>query len=404
MIDTRWRYSLRFLTLCIACLCSCSSNRTKEKLCVDNLNFSTQQLKLQYELASAAKRNPRTTNVDGTMHWTNATADWTDGFFSGSLWSLYEYSHDKYFMKAAREMEHLFISNRFNTHSHDLGFMFNCSFGHDLRLTGDAEVKQVLIDASNSLMTRFRPEVGCIQSWDVNSGWQADRGWKCPVIIDNMMNLEMLFKASVLTGDSAYQKVAISHALTTIKNHYRPDNSCFHVVDYDPKTGAVRSKETAQGFSDDSDWARGQAWGLYGFVVCYRYTKNPVFLEQAKKIATFIMTNPSIPSDNIPYWDYDATADFKGHPRDVSAAACTASALIELSKYAKGNYLDYAKTILTSLSTPNYQAKLGENNDFILMHSVGSIPHDNEVDVPLNYADYYYVEALIRLNQINEKN
>jgi len=403
MTDTRRRCSLSFLALCVVCLCSCSSSITKEKLCVDNLNFSTQQLKLQYELASVAKRNPRTTNVDGTMHWTKETADWTDGFFPGSLWYLYEYSHDKYFMKAAREMENLFISNRFSTQSHDLGFIFNCSFGHDLRLTGDAEAKQVLIDASNSLMTRFRPEVGCIQSWDVNSGWQANRGWKCPVIIDNMMNLEMLFKASILTGDSAYQKVAVSHALTTMKNHYRPDFSCYHVVDYDPGTGAVRSRETAQGFSDDSDWARGQAWGLYGFVMCYRYTKNPVFLEEAKNIAAFIMNNPSIPSDNIPYWDYDAPADLRGRPRDTSAASCTASALIELSSYAEGTYLDYAKKILSSLSSPAYQAKLGENNDFILMHSVGSIPHNAEVDVPLNYADYYYIEALLRLKNLSSK-
>lgn len=387
--------------LAVGLLASCTTATQSNNLCDDNLDFSAKQLKLQYELAQKARRLPRTTAADGAMHWAHRGFDWTNGFFPGSLWYLYEHNQDPYYKNAAKDMQNLFVSERFNKRSHDLGFVFNCSFGNALRITGDTAARRVLIDASNSLMTRFRPAVGCIQSWDVTGGWQSKRGWSCPVIIDNMMNLEMLFEATKLTGDNKYRDVAIAHAKTTMKHHFRPDYSTYHVIDYDVQTGEVRKKQTAQGYSDDSAWARGQAWGLYGYVICYRYTKDPVFLEQAKHIAHFIMTNDKVPADYIPYWDYDAPADIHNHPRDVSAASCTASALIELSQYAEGDYLAYATDILKNLSTDAYQAKLGENNDFVLMHSVGSIPHNNEIDVPLNYADYYYIEALMRLRKLN---
>ena len=295
----------------------------------------------------------------------------------------------------------MFDDHRFLTLYHDLGFVFNCSYGNGFRINRDHKSKQFLIDAANSLIRRYNPNVGCIMSWNVDKGWQAERGWKYPVIIDTMMNLELLFNVSELTGDKKYLKIAVEHARATMKNHFRDDYSSYHVIDYEPETGKVRNRHTAQGFAHESSWARGQAWGLYGFVVCYRYTKDEVYLRQAERIARYIMNSPLIPEDKVPYWDYNADK-VPNEPRDASAAAITASAMIELSGYAEVDYLDYAKEIIKSLSSEEYLAKKGTNRHFVLKHSVGSIPHNNEIDVPLNYADYYYVEALMRMKALNK--
>jgi uncharacterized protein YyaL (SSP411 family) len=240
--------------------------------------------------------------------------------------------------------------------------------------------------------------------------WDGVTEWEFPVIIDNMMNLELLFWASKESGDKKYFDIAVTHARTTMKNHFRDDFSCYHVVDYDPNTGMPLHKQTSQGFADNSTWARGQAWGLYGFTMCYRETGYEEFLKQAMNIANFIIHNPNVPTDGIPYWDYnvnqpgytppwkyDAT-QYREIPRDASAAAVTASALFELSAYAGKEhvYKQYADKIISTLSSEKYLAKVGENNNFILMHSVGSIPHSAEIDKPLVYADYYFLEALLR--------
>jgi hypothetical protein len=216
------------------------------------------------------------------------------------------------------------------------------------------------------------------------------------------MNLELLFELTKITGNDTYKNVAIEHANTTLKNHFRKDDSSYHLVDYDQETGDVRSKETAQGYSNESSWARGQAWGLYGYTVCYRYTKDLRYLEQAEKIAKYIIENPNTPSDGIPYWDYNAE-NIPNEPRDVSAAAVTVSALIELENYSKNSYSSFTDKILTTLAGYEYTSKIDENNHFILKHSVGSIPHNAEIDVPLIYADYYYLEALIRLKARMQK-
>lgn len=281
--------------------------------------------------------------------------------------------------------------------------MVGCPYLAGIRFADKEDYKPVIVQAAKSLSTRFRSNAGVIQSWDVNGGWQKERGWKCPVIIDNMMNLELLFEASLISGDSVYYDIAVKHADTTLKNHFREDNSSYHVVDYDPETGEVRSRQTAQGYADESAWSRGQAWGLYGYTVCYRYTKDRKYIDQAVKIADFIFNNKNLPKDMVPYWDYNAP-DIPDAPRDASAAAITASALYELSGYTGNNdYIVKADYILKSLSNADYQAKLGENGNFILMHSVGSLPHGNEIDVPLNYADYYYLEALLRMKELNKK-
>lgn len=378
---------------------SCQQKETSEPLCEENLNFATKQINLLLEDAEQANKIPRTLTADGEMHWTLEGFDWTEGFFPGTCWYLYEYTNNEKWEKAADTFQSLFEDHRLLPFYHDLGFVFNCSYGNGYRLTGNEHYKQVLIDAGNTLITRFNPNVGCIRSWDVDKGWQSKRGWQFPVIIDNMMNLEMLFELTKMTGDQKYQDVAIAHANTTMLHHFRDDMSSYHVIDYDSITGEVRNKHTAQGYAHESEWARGQAWGVYGYTICYRYTNDPRYLMQAEKIADYIINHQDMPADRIPYWDYDAPK-IPNEPRDASAAAITASALIELNAYSQNDYLSEAKAILNSLSSDSYQAKLGTNHNFILKHSVGSIPHNNEIDVPLNYADYYYVEALLRLKHV----
>ena len=274
------------------------------------------------------------------------------------------------------------------------------SYGNGLRLKNIDGYKDVIVNTAKSLSTRFRPAAGVIQSWDADKGWQANNGWKCPVIIDNMMNLELLFKATEFSGDSTFADIAVSHADQTMKNHYRPDYSTYHVVDYDPETGAVRGRYTAQGYSDESSWARGQAWSLYGFTVMYRFTGDEKYLERAEKVAGFLFNNPNMPEDLVPYWDFDCP-DIPDTYRDVSSAAIIASALYELYGMTENSlYKEKADKIVESLSSPAYRAEPGTNGGFILMHSVGSIPHGSSIDVPLNYADYYFLEALIRKGNI----
>ncbi|MCM4157052.1 glycoside hydrolase family 88 protein [Gramella sp. AN32] len=373
-----------------------STSQTEQKNFPDKeLDLAVEQYDLLLEDAREADKIPRTVNEQGELHWVNEGFDWTKGFFPGSCWYLYENTSNEKWKKAADHFQSKFEDFKNSTRYHDLGFVFNCSYGNGYRITEKEAYKEVLVTAANSLMERFNPKVGSIISWDVDKGWQSERGWKFPVIIDNMMNLEMLFEASKYTGDSRYKEAAIAHANTTLKNHFREDYSSYHVVDYDPETGEVRSKQTAQGHAEESSWARGQAWGIYGFTMCYRYTKDEKYLEQAKKIADFILDYKDTPDDMIPYWDYNAP-NIPDEPRDASAAAITASALIELAGYDDQKYMESAEKILKSLASSEYTAQIGENNHFILKHSVGSIPHNNEIDVPLNYADYYYIEALLR--------
>ena len=331
---------------------------------------------------------------------TSGSSWWTSGFYPGSLLYLYQYSHDTALLNEALQRMKLLEKEQYNKGTHDLGFMMYCSFGNADRLFPSAAYDEILMNSARSLATRFNPVVGCIQSWNANAKW------KFPVIIDNMMNLELLFWATKHSGDSSFYRIAVTHANTTLKNHYRADHSSWHVVDYDPQTGAVRAKQTAQGFSDSSAWARGQAWGLYGYTVMYRSTKNPVYLKQANDIAQFILHHPNLPADKIPFWDYNSI-DIPATPRDASAAAITASALLELSRYADkkrtAEYKQVAAQIIRALSSPTYTARPGENGGFILKHSTGHLTGNSEVDVPLTYADYYYVEAMLRYKSMNIK-
>ena len=369
------------------------------ELIKNRLDRSAEQYLLMAEsLKDQPDQLPRTINAEGKLVTSNSRW-WCSGFFPGSLWYLYENNHSGTFLENARNFTARIENEKFNKGTHDLGFMLYCSFGNGYRITGDTAYRSIMLTGAESLVSRFNPTVGCIQSWNANSKWQF------PVIIDNMMNLEFLFWASKASGDPKYRNICISHADMTIKNHFRPDYSSYHVVSYDPATGQVEKKNTAQGFADESAWARGQAWGLYGFVVMYRETQDAKYLEQAKHIASFILNHPNLPADKIPYWDFNAP-EIPDAKRDASAGAIIASALIELSGYVDEDlaktYLKVAETQIRTLSSPEYFAEKGTNGNFILKHSVGSIPGKSEVDVPLTYADYYYIEALLRYQSLKK--
>lgn len=353
--------------------------------------------------ANAARRKvfPRSLQPDGSLALV-AAGDWCSGFFAGSLWSLYEYTHDEAWRRQAISWTWPVEEAKEKRTTHDLGFMIGCSFGRAWQQTGERSYRDVVMEASSTLIRRFNPQVGCIRSWDFN----RDR-WDYPVIIDNMMNLEMLFEATRLSGDSTYWQVAVSHANTTLKHHFRPDASSYHVVDYNPESGAVRGKCTHQGFADDSYWSRGQGWGLYGYTMCYRYTHDEAYLAHARRIADFFLSLPNMPADGIPYWDMKMPSVVgctlqqvnPDIPRDASAAAIVASALYELSTYvdadASARYRAAADHMLRSLYE-HYRAPQGSHHGFLLLHSTGHHPGGSEIDVPLNYADYYYLEALLR--------
>jgi hypothetical protein len=322
---------------------------------------------------------------------------WCSGFYPGTLVYLYEQTKDQALLKAAeRKLEDL-KKEQYNKGTHDLGFMMYCSFGNLNRLRPNAAYKQILINSAKSLSTRFDPKVGVIKSWNSNNPSDFT------VIIDNMMNLELLFWATRETGDSSFYKIAVTHADNTIKNHFRPDYSSYHLVIYDANTGAVKQKKTAQGYADESAWARGQAWGLYGYTVMYRETRDKKYLNQARQISSFILNHPNLPEDLVPYWDFNAP-DIPKAFRDASAAAIASSAWMELSGYVDpeegAKYLNVSKQILQVLSTPKYKADPGSNGGFILKHSVGHLPAKSEIDVSISYADYYYVESLVRLKQL----
>jgi len=344
-------------------------------------------------------QNPRSVNPNGTVRIAGIT-DWTTGFFPGSLWYGYELTGDEHLAEEAKRFTLALDSIRNITNTHDLGFMLYCSYGNAFRLTGDKTYLPALADGAKHLAARFNPKVGVIRSWDF--AW-----WHYPVIIDNMMNLEYLYWGAKTFNMPNYATIANTHATTTMKNHYRKDFSSYHVVDYDAATGKILKKATHQGLTDESAWARGQAWGLYGYTMCYKNSKNPAFLTQAENIAKFIMNHPSLQKDKIPAWDLDVhnadDLDTDGAaPRDASAAAVIASALLDLSTQVKDGqkYFNYAEDILKTLSSDTYLAKPGENQYFILKHSVGAFLYNSEIDTPLDYADYYYLEALNRYKKI----
>lgn len=342
---------------------------------------------------------PKTLNKNGELE-SSKSSWWCSGFYPGTLLYLCKYKMNDRFYHEAMNRLTLLEPEKNNKTTHDLGFMMYCSFGNALKIKPDEKFKDILVSSAKSLASRFSPAVGCIRSWDFTKPEEF------AVIIDNMLNLELLFYATKVTGDSSFYKIAVSHADKTMENHFRPDYSCFHVVTYN-YDGTIMKKHTHQGYSDSSEWARGQGWALYGYTLMYRETKDKKYLEQANHIARYILNHPNLPADKIPYWDFKAP-NIPDAYRDASAAAVIASGLIELAGYngtsLNRQYLDAAKTMIINLSGSHYFTKYKEAKGFLLKHSVGSIPHNSEIDVPLSYADYYYVEALIRYKMLLEKN
>jgi hypothetical protein len=396
----RIKYHLVLLSFCSISIFAQKDNSKDRfamtKLIQDNFVFAEKQYQF-LEKATPSNEMPKTfegnRNVNSDVYW------WCSGFYPGTLLYIYEYTKKPLVLDEAKKRLAILDTVKYFTKNHDLGFMMYCSFGNAYRLTKNEEYKKVILQSAKSLATRYRPDAKVIQSWEVTDGGLRKKGFEGPVIIDNMMNLEMLEWASKNSTDKSFADIAVNHANTTIKNHFRPDYSSYHVLDYNLNTGEVRKKVTAQGYSDESAWSRGQGWALYGYTMMYRFTKNAAYLKQAQGVAKFILNNPNLPADKVPYWDFDAP-DIPNALRDVSAASIYASAFLELGQYTSGqekqNYIDAAKTILKALSTPKYRAQLGSNGGFLLMHSVGSIPHGGEIDVPLTYADYYFLEALLR--------
>ena len=367
------------------------------------------QLRYQLKQAEALRKEkkdwtlmPRCVERDGSLRMVRQP-DWCCGFLAGELWQMYQYSHDPFWREQA--VSNTWPLERVKLHggSHDLGFMVYNSFGKAWELTGEQSYRDVVMTAARTLSKRFDERVGCIRSWS----WGTPDRWQFAVIIDNMMNLELLFQASRISGDRQFYNMAVSHANATLKNHFRPDGSSYHVVDYNPADGSVIKRITHQGLFDESVWSRGQGWGLYGFTMCYRYTHDKAYLEQARKIARFWLSQPDMPEDRVPYWDMRdpavktgvGPAVDGGCPRDASAAAIIAAALYELALYVgegeAAEYREAADKMVHSLETA-YQPELQTHQGFLLLHSTGNYPAKDEIDVPINYADYYYLEALHR--------
>jgi unsaturated chondroitin disaccharide hydrolase len=381
------------MILMIAVLIASAQTQALDSLVSHALQFAGQQYRQAVAEINDSSRFARITAEDGSWQ-TTAAREWTSGFFPGCLWLLNERTKDPFFKQAAEKWTSGLASEQFDTGTHDLGFKIFNSYGNGYRLHPTEAYRKVILQAAQTLAARFNPVVGCIKSWD-------NPKWEYPVIIDNMMNLELLFWASGHGGPKRLSDLAVKHAETTMKNHFRPDGSTYHVLGYNPSTGQVMVRNTHQGYADESVWARGQAWAIYGYTMTYRFTRDPRFLQTAGRAADYFIGH--LPADSVPYWDFMAPG-IPDEPRDVSAAAITASALFELSGFQKkreqkARYLEAAKKILRSLGSAPYLAERTKSHA-VLNHAVGNKPGNSEIDVSIIYADYYLIEAMLRYLRI----
>lgn len=342
--------------------------------------------------------------LKGESHWNLvpvAIEEWTAGFWPGILWYDYEATKDEAIRQQAEYYTGLLKPLAdVPAYDHDLGFQMFCSLGNAYRLTGDPAYKDILLRCADTLATLFNPVVGTILSWPREV---EPNNWPHNTIMDNLINLEMLFWASKNGGGQHLYDMAVSHADVTMKHQFRPDYSNHHVAVYDTVTGAFIKGVTHQGYADNTMWARGQAWAIYGYTMCYRETREPRYLDFAEKVTDIYLSG--LPEDRIPYWDFSAPG-IPDAPRDASAAAITASALLELSAYVTDTdkarkYKQEAVRMLASLSSAAYQSR--EENPSFLLHSTGHWPNGSEIDASIIYADYYYIEALVRLKKVGIK-
>ncbi len=344
---------------------------------------------------------PRNMEGDATC-WHCRKADkeeWCGGFWPGILWYNYEATGDTTIRKEAEKFTaSLEFLSKIPAFDHDLGFLMFCSYGNGYRLTRDPHYRQVIIDTADSLATLYNPNVGTILSWPRNVKMLGGHN----TIMDNMINLEMLFWAAKNGGGSNLYDIAVKHAETTMKHHFRPDFTCYHVAVYDSVSGDFIKGMTHQGYADNSLWARGQSWAIYGYTMVYRETRDPRFLDFAQKVTDVYLDR--LPEDYVPYWDFD-DPHIPDAPRDASAAAVVASALLELQGYVQPKqskkYLAAAEKMLASLGSDAYRS--GDRRPAFLDHSVGHHPAGSEIDAAIIYADYYYIEALLRKKKLEEK-
>ena len=327
-----------------------------------------------------------------------APEEWCSGFWPGVLWYDYENTGDERIrVEAERFTRKLLPILDRPAYDHDLGFLMLASFGQAYRLTGNSEYKQVLVRAADSLSTLFRSRVGAMLSWPRHvSDYGAHN-----VIIDNMMNLELLYWAAANGGNPCLADIATSHADKTMKYHFRNDFTCYHVALYDTLSGDFIRALNHQGYADESRWARGQAWAIYGYTMVYRETHDWRFLDFARRVADAYLER--LPDDLVPYWDFD-DPDIPNAPRDASAACIVASAFLEMSTYLHNGdgerYVGLARQMLQSLGSEAYRC--GQASPAFLHHSTGHKPAGTEIDASIIYADYYYIEALTRLRKIEE--
>ena len=351
--------------------------------------------------------------LDGETYWNcrkAAAEEWCSGFWPGVLWMDYAAQNERDERNEGNERNGISTDslrkvaegytaslNFLETHpvyDHDLGFLVINSFLKGYEATGSEQYKRIALAAADTLATLYNEKVGTILSWPRHV---KDYGGH-NTIMDNMINLELLFWAAKNGGSQHLKDIAISHADTTMRYHFRPDGSCYHVAVYDTLTGNFLRGQTHQGYADSSMWSRGQSWAIYGYTMVYRFTKEQRFLDHAQKVTDIYLKRLKETSDDwVPIWDMD---DPRGQqaPKDASAACVVASALLELQQYVdaeKGKtYREAAENMLRDLSSDRYQSR--DKNCAFLLHSTGHHPAGSEIDASIIYADYYYIEALLR--------
>lgn len=385
-----------FLALGIFALLSCTSKQSDNYTDVlDNCVSKVETAILDIPSTDSFPRN--ITPGERTWNYVNVR-DWTSGFWPGVLWYAYEYSgKEEIKEQAERFTEPIEILSKSKASDHDIGFMVYCSFGNGYRLTGNEAYKKVMLDAADTLATLYNPIVGSILSWPSKTEYPHN------TIIDNMMNLELLFWAAKNGDHKELYHMAERHAEVTMNNIVRADSAVYHVGIFNDVTGEFIKGVTHQGYADESMWARGQGWGIYGFAISHRETGREDFLETSIKLAEKFLQR--LPEDGIPFWDFD-DPDIPNAPKDASAAAVAACGLIELSGLVKDEtlkekYIASARKLVAILSTDEYLSK--DANQAILLHSTGHYPRNSEIDVPIIYADYYFLEALLKLKKLDAK-
>jgi len=366
------------------------------------LAYCHEQIERTFKEVGEATMMPRNV-LQGEHHWNLVPiniGEWTVGFWPGVLWHDYEATKDKTIKQKAEYYTGLLKPlSEVPAYDHDLGFQMFCSYGNAYRLTGDPAYKEIVLNCADTLATLYNPVVGTILSWPREV---EPNNWPHNTIMDNMINLEMLFWASKNGGAKELYDIAVSHADKTMKYQFRPDYSNYHVAVFDTISGDFIKGVTHQGYADNTMWARGQAWAIYGYTMCYRETKEPRYLEFAQNVTDIYLVD--LPEDKVPYWDFSAPG-IPDAPRDASSASITASALLELSQYVTDkpkaeHYKQAAIQMLESLSSEAYQSR--DKNPSFLLHSTGHWPNGSEIDASIIYADYYYIEALVRLKRLQE--